>query len=139
MGSILEIGGPARRLAVGALLVATIFAGGCDDDDYDPPTSPRASLVARGSLDFSCGLNCSYEGEAVNEGLGCAFNVRGLTRLRSATGAVIESDSWVLPPLRRIQPGEPFHYDGCCFSVASQNAMSSYETEFEWDRISCEG
>lgn len=139
MRSILGKRGVARQVVLGALLAATILAAGCDDDDYDPPASPRASLVARGALDFSCGLNCSYEGEAVNEGLGCAFNVRGVTRLRSATGALLESDFWVLPPLRRIQPGEPFHYDGCCFSVASRNAMSSYETEIEWDRISCDG
>ena len=131
-----------ERIRHRLLLLAAIFGAlvvplvGCDDDS---PTRPprRAALASRGALEFSCGLNCSYEGEAFNGGDGCATRVRGITRLLRADGSELANDEWQLAPQRRIVVGEAFLYGDCCFSLSDVNNMGSYRTELFWDDASC--
>jgi len=106
---------------------------------HDGPTRPprRAALASRGALEFSCGLNCSYEGEAFNGGDGCATRVRGITRLLRADGSELANDEWQLAPQRRIVVGEAFLYGDRCFSLNDVNNMGSDRTEVVWDAASC--
>ena len=128
----------ARRLAARALFAGILVAPlACDGDDYDSPMQPHASLASRGALSFSCGVNCSYEGEAVNNGAGCADNVRGITRLLASNGSELANDEWQLAPARRINAGEAFLYGDCCFSLTDRNNMGSYRTEIFWDETTC--
>ncbi|MCM2269439.1 MAG: hypothetical protein NDJ75_05015 [Thermoanaerobaculia bacterium] len=120
-------------LALALSLLATVV--GCDSDG---PSSPRvAALGARGALTFNCGVNCSYEGEAFNAGNGCAANVRGITRLLRPDGSELASDEWQLDPARRVNVGEAFLYDGCCFSLGDVGNMGSYRTDLSWDTVPC--
>lgn len=127
----------ARRVvpSLGLVVVALATLAGCDGDG---PTSPRsASVASRGALSFECGVNCSYRGEALNAGNGCAANVRGITRLLRPDGSELASDEWQLDPARRVDVGEAFLYEGCCFSLAEVGGMGSYRTEFAWDNVPC--
>lgn len=120
---------------VAAVAVLGLVAVGCDDSGTDPERTAR--LEATGSVDFSCGVNCSYEGEAENRGAGCARTVRGITRLFDGDGTEIARDEWSLESTRRIRVGETFLYEGCCFSVTQVNAARSTETEITWDESRC--
>jgi hypothetical protein len=121
-------------VVIGALAVPLL---GCDDGGPGGPPR-RAALAARGDIDFSCGLSCSYEGEGFNGGNGCAARVRGVTRLLRPDGSELASDEWQLEPARRIGVGEAFLYGDCCFSVADVNNMGSYRTEIFWDETDCD-
>ena len=124
--------GPTRMLLV------VIFAGvlatvACSSTE----PSQRAFLQADDGLEFNCGLNCSYEGEADNRGTGCAHRVRGITRLHDGAGREIARDDWSLDPARRIGPGETFLFQGCCFTIQDVNASRSSQTQISWDDIAC--
>lgn len=124
-------------LGIALLLGAPLASvAGCDGDS--PSAPPRsARLESRGAIDFSCGVNCSYEGEAVNQGVGCATRVRGITRLLRADGSELSNDDWQLAPERVIGIGEAFLYGDCCFAVTDVSGMGSYRTEAFWDDVPC--
>lgn len=127
-----------HRLLLSAVALGTLVVplGGCDSDS---PTRPprQAALQSRGALEFSCGLNCSYEGEAFNAGDSCATRVRGITRLLHPDGSELANDEWQLDPARRLGVGEAFLYGDCCFSLNDVNNMGSYRTELFWDAAPC--
>jgi hypothetical protein len=122
------------RTALVVLCVA--LSAGCDRRS-PTATSPEADIASRGTLDFSCGVSCSYEGEAMNMGAGCAIAVRGVTRLLRPNGSEIARDEWQLEPGRRINAQESFLYGDCCFSLTDVSEMGSYTTEIFWDSAPC--
>ena len=96
-----------------------------------------ADLEARGALEFTCGVGCEFEGEFFNSGLGCARNVRGVTRLLRGDGAEIARSNWSLPVDERIGIRESERYEGCCFTPPDVALMGSYSTEISWDETDC--
>lgn len=126
------------RFALSAALTIAALAGVACDGDSSPAPPPPALLVAHGELGFSCNIDCSFQGQATNNGAGCADTVRGITRLLDSNGDEIDSEDWDLDPARRIQPGETFLYQECCFSFTQMSAMSSYETEIFWNNLPCQ-
>ena len=117
-----------RRL----LIVACLAAAACGGDSPAAPSILPAQLVSRGHLTFeSCfSFGCSYYGEAINTGSGCATNVRGVLRLFSEQDALVASNAWSYR--ERVRPNEVFIYGGCCVGQAF-----SYETTISWDNVSC--
>ncbi len=127
--------------AVPVVVALALAVAACDDDD-DPPAQPPppAVLSATGDLEFFCdlvALECEYEGEAINDGPGCATNVRGVTRLLDPMGAELDSDEWALDPARTIVSAESFLYHDCCFSIGDKENMGSYQTDIFWDDVRC--
>ena len=117
-------------------LAAVSLSLGCDDDS--PANTPTpANLQAIEDLDFACGVDCSFTGQAVNDGPGCAQAVRGVTSLMEPDGSDLASDEWELDPDRQINAGEVFIYEGCCFNVLDVGTMGSYSTEITWQDVSC--
>jgi hypothetical protein len=130
---------PARIVPglLGAAALA-LLAMGCSDDHGGPTgSSVPASIASRGQLEFACGINCSYEGEAINQGIGCARQVRGVTRLLRPDGSELDRESWSLDPGLTIRAHEAFVYEGCCFSLGDVSAMGSYETDLSWNDVPC--
>ena len=85
----------------------------------------------------TCGVGCGYEGEFFNSGLGCARNVRGITRLLRGDGTEIARDDWNLPSGQMIRVRETVIYQGCCFTPPDVALMGSYRTEISWDEADC--
>lgn len=126
---------PSGWLAAALLCLGTLSTMACHGSSSSPATP--AVLSAHGTLGFSCQLDCSFSGEATNSGLGCADNVRGITRLLDDDGREIAREDWSLDPSRKIRPSETFLYQDCCFSLTEVNAMSSYKTDIFWNAVSC--
>lgn len=124
-----------KLAAVALLLAGTLIPVACGGGSSPPPP---AVLAAHGSLGFSCQLDdCTFSGEATNNGAGCADNVRGITRLLDSSGGEIAREDWSLSPSRQIQAGETFLYQDCCFSLTEVSSMSSYQTDVFWNNVSC--
>src|SRR5688500_15449835 len=79
------------------LLAALVLVGCGGSSPTAPKVTPAASLAPRGNMTFSCGVDCSFEGEAVNSGPGCAVNVRGVSRLLNNANIEIGRAEWTLP------------------------------------------
>jgi hypothetical protein len=97
-----------------------------------------AQLVARGTLSFpECFSDgtCDYQGEATNEGTGCASGVRGITRLFDSAEVEKARDEWTRSGT--VRPGDAFLYEGCCFDVDEIDASSLYRTEIFWTNVRC--
>jgi hypothetical protein len=126
-----------RRLFVA--FVVLLLASACGGSPTKPaPQMPAANLVGRGNMTFTCTFgSCFFQGEGVNNGPGCAINVRGVSRLLNTAGTEVGRAEWTLAATRRIQAGESFLYDGCCYTQASVNIPGSYRTEFSWDNTGC--
>ena len=125
----------SNRILSLCLTAALGFVAACDDSPSGPDRD--ADLNPRGALDFSCGIGCGYEGEFFNSGLGCARNVRGVTRLLHGDGREISRDDWALPASEVIRIRETVIYEGCCFSPPDVALMGSYRTEIAWDETDC--
>lgn len=128
-----------RRRLPALVAVLTLGCGGGSNTPTAPQGPPSANLTLRGTLNFtSCVIGqCSFEGEGVNNGPGCATNVRGITRLMNTSNTEIARAAWNLASNRRVRPNEAFLYDGCCFTTTAANTPGSYVTEFTWDSIAC--
>ena len=125
-----------RRSVLGLCLAGALgFTAGCEDSTSGPDLD--ADLEARGALEFTCGVGCEFEGEFFNSGLGCARNVRGVTRLLRGDGAEIARSNWSLPVDERIGIRESERYEGCCFTPPDVALMGSYSTEISWDETDC--
>lgn len=111
------------------------------------PASPsaRANILPTGSLSTqlcttiaSGAAICSYNGLAVNNGSGCAKNVRGST-ISLLNGVQYGTSQWSYPPsiTVAVRPGERFGYQG--FSLIIPPAAWTYDTRISWDDVSCNG
>lgn len=126
------------RLLAAIVVVVLAACGGSKS-----PTVPQlanANIVTRGQMTFSTCSNfsgCWFQGEAVNNGPGCAANVRGVSRLLNEGGTEVGRAEWSLPPSRRINAREAFLYEGCCFSLNAVNAPGTYRTDVTWDDVRC--
>ena len=129
---------PLCRAGGSGFLVALLGCG--SPTAPSPPPVPAADLVSHGNLTFTTCLAdlCSYQGEAVNNGAGCAVNVRGVTRLMN--GDVQQAvDDWILTPAQRIRPQEVFLYgDRFVFRRDILYVQGgTYLTSISWDNTPC--
>lgn len=128
-----------RRFALGAVMVSVVIA--CGGDSPSTPSPPAAALVTQGRLSVSgcsrsgSGWYCYYQGEAVNNGAGCAIRVRGTTR-SFAAGQQLSVTEWSLDVRRMIRPNETFLYSGSNL-IAPLEGDWTYRTEMSWDNVRC--
>lgn len=117
------------------LLLVALLTAACGSDPPMAPSIPAALLSYQGQLRFeNCSASgCLFTGEAHNVGTGCAGNVRGITRLFTATNAVEDVASW--SSRLTIRPGETFLYSGFIRPAAGSGGY--YTTEFSWDNVRC--
>lgn len=140
-------GDPVRRLErrtggtlAMALMGVVVMTGSCGS-----PTAPLqpASLVPTGNLSvlgcqttsptgiFACG---SFTGVLVNQGTGCAMNVRGTTRTVLLDGTHIGSAGWT--STGTVRPGETIVYGGGAIAIAN-TGLWQYVTDATWDDVRC--
>ena len=108
----------------------------CIGSPTGPGALPAAQLSARGPLrPLSCALStCTFQGEAINLGLGCANTARGITRFEDG-GVEFARTPWNLRILRRVIPNEVFIYE--VEGPRQLPAGWTYRTEIFWNNIPC--
>ena len=130
----------ALAIGVFAVLVSSACSSTGPSSPSPPPTVPAAALSTKGNLTFptcSFGL-CSYQGELLNAGSGCAINVRGVTRLINSAGTQIAVDDWALPSSQKVRPNETVLYgDSYAFRETDVSTVGTYRTDPSWDNTPC--
>ena len=142
---------PLRLMRLGeskmrrCLLIAgvSLMMGSCSDSSTPTAPSVPAKMVGSGNLTTSlcspvgANFTCSYSGIVVNEGIGCAKNLRGSTISYSATGLQVGLSQWDYPSsiVVPIRPGERVVYTGFFLTVPSGNF--TYNTQPNWTDAPC--
>lgn len=128
------------RVVVAIVLSST--AAGCGEETPAEPetTVTPANIVASGPWSWErCGSTCEFRGEARNTGMGCAADIRGVTRLYDSQGDQIGGAiSWrgaFLPDL--VRPNEAFVYRTNTVASSVKDATQTYQSEAFWTNVRC--
>lgn len=106
-----------------------------------PPPPPPADLVATGTLTISLCFpgsitgtsTCVYTGSALNNGAGCASNVRGSTLAFNSSNTQVGASQWTYANV--VRPGERFVYGG--FNLNVPSGSWTYNTQVSWSNVAC--
>ena len=133
-----------RHRAIVALLVWAVSGAACSSDNS--PVAPTTVFVPTALLDlqgdlvvsncFPAGidLTCSFEGEIVNLGSGCATDVRGITR-SFVDDVELGRAAWLV--LFDVRPDETVLYDGTGLLVPPTGIEWTFDTELFWTDVVC--
>lgn len=134
--------GKAAGTGLAVVITATtLLLSGCSGSGATMAIPP-ASLVAEGQQTFDCPMStdeCAHQGEAVNRSsVGCATEVRGVTRLIGPLNEVLATSRWELDPQRVIRTRERFEYEGCCLRFLHVMDSQTHSTELFWEDVLCD-